>query len=316
MARQRRRNWVRMANRITADDRFSNIMVLLRDNARAIAAMVAAMGLFVINDAFLKMATVSLPVTEAVALRGGFASLSLLGALIWRKELFTLRKTASSLVGLRGVIEFSGAFVFISALPFNSLANLTAIQQIVPLLMTAFAALFLNQAASVSRIIAVLLGFLGAVMIAQPDAGGLSYSSLAAFYCAFAVCGRDLIGRRIGSDVGALALAFATALIVFICTLAYAAITRGAWVAPSQTAMAQCVCAGVLVGLAQVAIAIAMRNGEVRAVAPFYYSQTLFGLIFSFLIFNDVPNALALLGMALIVAAGLYVVTRRESAAA
>ena len=57
-----------------------------------------------------------------------------------------------------------------------------------------------------------------------------------------------------------------------------------------------------------------MRSGEVRAVAPFYYSQTLFGLIFSFLLFNDVPNALALLGMALIVAAGLYVVLKRESA--
>ena len=291
-------------------------MILLRDNARAVAAVVAAMGLFVVNDAFLKMASASLPVSESVALRGAFASLSLLGVLAARGELATLQSTATPIIGLRGVIEFSGAFVFISALPFNSLANLTAIQQIVPLLMTAFAALVLREHVSLARASAVLIGFAGALMIAQPDASGFSLGSLAAFYCAFAVCGRDLLARRIGVRVTSLALAFATAFIVFVSTLIYAAVTRATWAAPSPAALLQCACAGLLVGLAHVAIAVAMRGGEVRAVAPFYYSQTLFGLIFSFLFFNDVPNALALFGMALIAAAGIYVVTAREKAAA
>ena len=289
-------------------------MVLTRGNARAVAAVVASMGLFVVNDAFVKMAAASLPVSEVVALRGLFASLLLFCLLALRGELASVRQTVTPLIGLRGVIDFSGAFVFISALPFNSLANLTAIQQIVPLLMTAFAALFLRETVSPARISAVVLGFAGALLIAQPDASGMSLGSLAAFYCAFAVCGRDLLARRIDHRVSALALAFITALTVFACTVLFALIRQSAWSMPAATALAQCACAGVLVGLAQVAIVIAMRSGEVRAVAPFYYSQTLFGLIFSFLLFNDVPNALALLGMALIVAAGLYVVLKRESA--
>ena len=286
------------------------------DNARAIFGVVAAMGLFVVNDAFLKMASASLPVSEAVALRGAFGSLFLLCVLAVRAELGRLKTVATPAIGLRGVIEFSGAFVFISALPFNSLANLTAIQQIVPLLMTAFAALVLRESVSLARASAVLIGFAGALMIAQPDASGFSLGSIAAFYCAFAVCGRDLLARRIGLRVSPLALAFATALTVFACTLIYAAVTRAVWVAPPPAALLQCACAGLLMGLAQIAIALAMRSGEVRAVAPFYYSQTLFGLIFSFLFFNDIPNALALFGMALIAAAGIYVVTARERAAA
>ena len=90
---------------------------------------------------------------------------------------------------------------------------------------------------------------------------------------------------------------------------------RAEFVAPPALALAQCGFAGLLVGLAQLAIAVAMRSGDVRAIAPFYYSQTVFGLIVSYLVFNDTPNALALLGMALIIAAGLYIVTQRESRA-
>ena len=165
-------------------------MVLTRGNARAVAAVVASMGLFVVNDAFVKMAAASLPVSEVVALRGLFANLLLFCLLALRGELASVRQTLTPLIGLRGVIEFSGAFVFISALPFNSLANLTAIQQIVPLLMTAFAALFLRETVSPARISAVVLSFAGALLIAQPDASGMSLGSLAAFYCAFAVCGR------------------------------------------------------------------------------------------------------------------------------
>ena len=288
-------------------------MFWLHGNARAIAAIVAAMGLFVANDACLKISAAHIPVPEAVALRGAFASLLLFGLIAWRGEFASLRAVVSPAIGLRGVIEFSGAFVFISALPFNSLANLTAIQQIVPLLMTAFAALFLRERISPSRAAAVLLGFAGALMIAQPDAGGLSRGAGAAFYCAFAVCARDLLGRRIGHSVGALALAFATALIVFVCTLVFAVVTRAAYVAPPALALAQCILAGLLVGLAQLAIAVALRSGDLRAIAPFYYSQTVFGLIVSFMVFNDTPNALALLGMALVIAAGLYIVTKHDS---
>ena len=281
-----------------------------QSNGRAVLAIVAAMGLFVANDGFLKMASATLPVSEAVALRGFFASLGLFVLMAWRGELGFVAGMLRPLIGLRGVIEFAGAFVFISALPFNSLANLTALQQIVPLLMTGFAVLFLRERVAPGRMVAVLAGFAGALMIAQPDASGFSLGSLAALFTAFAVCARDLIARGMLGGVNALALAFITALIVFICTLVLAAIGGfTGWVAPSALRLAQCAGAGLFVGFAHLAIVLAMRQSEVRIVAPFYYSQTLFGLIYSWFVFDDRPNGLALAGMALIVGAGLYVVT-------
>jgi drug/metabolite transporter (DMT)-like permease len=290
-------------------------MLSENSNARGIAALCATMALFVANDGFLKMAAAELPVPQEMALRGLFACVSLTAIMAAGGRLGALRGVFRPLVGLRALIEFSGAFAFISALPGGSLANLTAIQQIVPLLMTAFAALFLRERLSAPRLIAVCAGFTGAVMIAQPTASSFSLGSLAAVYTAVSVCARDLITRGLPRDIDALALALVTSAFVGLCSFGVGAAGGfDHWLVPSGLRLLQCAGAGLFVGLAHLCIVVAMRHGEVRTVAPFYYSQTIFGLLYGFLVFGDRPNALALAGMAMIVGAGLFVILTRDAA--
>ena len=278
-------------------------------NQRGMVAIVCAMACFVGNDTAMKLTGSALPLSEAIFLRSLFASLFCLAMILARGQVATLRHVGQKLVLVRACTEIIGTFTFLAALRLMPISDVTAIEQIVPLLLTAYAALVLREPVAPARLLAISIGFAGALMIAAPS-GQISVGAWLAFGTALAVTARDLLGRRMHTSVSPLAVTLAGMMIVGAAALAAGLIpgleTR--WVIPSPAIFGLLLGSAILLSIAYVAMITALRLGQVQALAPFYYAQTLFALLAGLFVFGDHLSAQALLGTALVVAAGLFVI--------
>ena len=277
-------------------------------NQRGMIAVVLAMALMVGNDTAMKIAAANLPFSQLVFMRAAFASLFVLAILAARGEISTLRSVLRPLVAFRGLLELAGSFAFIMAITRMPIGDATAIIQIVPLLLLA-AAVTLGERIGPARLAACGLGFAGALMIAAPS-GQLSAAAILALATAGTVTAREMLGRRMGAGVPSLALACATCLIV--APGAAAGFFIQDWVVPAPLQLGLMLLAGILLAAGYIALTFAIRQGEVQAVAPFYFSQTVFALLASLFVFGDVPSPMALAGMALVMAAGVAVFAIRD----
>jgi drug/metabolite transporter (DMT)-like permease len=281
-----------------------------RDAYRGMAAMIASMGLFVLNDAAMKLATVDIPVAEAVMLRGALAA-PLILAVIWlRGEQRFLRYLCAPVIVLRAGFDAANAMMFLTALTMMSLADDVAIQQIVPLLMVVYAAIVLRERIGWASALTICIGLCGALLIANPSGKGFGLEAMLAFGAALAVAGRDLTTRHIDKAIPSLVLTLTATLVLTLGAAAYAAF--GPWVASDSRTLMLLALSAVLITAALVAVTEAFRHGEVQAIAPLYYMQTVFALIATYAIFGVVPASPALAGMALVVAAGLFVMMQPQ----
>jgi drug/metabolite transporter (DMT)-like permease len=276
-----------------------------RGSVHGIAAMLAAMALFVLNDATMKMAAKAMPVSEVVFLRGLMATPLIVAAIVARGEARYLLRAFQPVILLRAGFDTLNAMMFLTALTLLSLADDVAIQQIVPLIMTAYAALVLRERITKTQFIAIAAGFFGALLVANPGGEGFGLGALLAFGAAFAVAGRDLTTRSIESTIPSLVVTLSATIVLTIAAGGFAAFD--AWIPPAPGAAPLLAAAAVLITAALVAITQAFRWAPVHAVAPFYYAQTVFAVIATAVIFGQMPRPLAVAGMGLVIAAGLFV---------
>ena len=280
-------------------------MPALSPNQRGMMAVVLAMAAMVANDVAMKSAARSLPsFSQLVCLRAVFAALSAFALLALRGEAGGLRQTLRPLVLLRGALEVAGSFFFIAAITLMPIGDATAIIQVAPLLLLLAAAAALGERVGLDRLLACLVGFAGALLIAAPS-GQVSPASLLALATAGAVAAREMIARHLGAAVPPLALACATCLIV--AAAAGAGALRPGWIWPQPFVLALLAAAGMLLATGYVLLTVAIRGEEVQAVAPFYYVQTIFALAAGWLAFGDAPSPESLLGIALVLGAGIRV---------
>ena len=276
----------------------------LSQNQRGIWAILVAMALFVSNDAAMKSAGASLPLTETLFFRGLFAAILTFAAIAARRETAQLPQMLHRLVFLRGFLEIIGSFAFQGGLLLMPIGDVTAIVQVVPLLLLGFAAVFLREKISAGRILAVATGFAGAVLVAAPT-GAITLGAWLAFLTALIVVGRDLLARHIGQSVSPLVVTLATNLIVPAAALLVLPFDHS-WKMPGATSLALLLTAGLCLAGAYVAMIYALIWAQVQTLTPFYYSQTLFAVFYSLLLFGDHPGRQEILGTTMILAAGLY----------
>jgi drug/metabolite transporter (DMT)-like permease len=275
-------------------------------NLRGIAFMLASAGTFVLNDNFMKLALAHLPPYEVLFLRGLSGSLCALVILAVMGDLPKLKHATSKWVYVRGTLELGAILTYILALVHATVGNVTAIFQITPLLVILGMVFIHREAASGLRLFLVGLGFAGALLVAQPGSGATSPYLLLAFITTIFAALRDLAGRKIPSQISALAAALITILMVLIAAALIGLITEN-WVWPSYIEALLVAGAGLLMMLGHMFTFLAYRHASAQAVAPFYYAFMVWAVVLGFLIFGDVPNHLAILGMALILASGVAI---------
>ena len=283
---------------------------MMTDNARGAALMTLAMVAFTVNDACIKSLSGVLPLSQAVFLRGLAVSLLLAG---WVASHGGLRPAAVprgdwALILLRSLAEFLSALLFLTALYHMPIANASAILQALPLTVTLGAMLVFGEAVGPRRLTAIGVGFVGVLLIVRPGAEGFNVYSLWAVAAVLAVTVRDLAARRMSRATPSPLVALAASVVVTLCMGAGFAVQDWRPVpAPAAWALAGA-SAAVLVGY--VSSVMAMRVGEIGAVAPFRYTSLLASLAVGVVLFDELPGAVTLAGAALVVGMGLYTLMR------
>jgi drug/metabolite transporter (DMT)-like permease len=279
----------------------------LSGNTLGIILIVLATACFTVNDSLLKLAMHEVPPFEALFLRGvgstmvGIPLLAALGLLRFAPRMFNGR------VQLRNLLELTAAMGFVAGLAYVPIADLTALGQTSPLLLLIGAMVFFKERLSGLQIALIILAFAGALMVAQPGARGFSPYTLFGLWSAAAVAIRDLVGRRIKLEIPGIVIAVAAGAIEII-GAGLVGLVLEQWTMPSLPTLAFTLASSIFLIAAHWLLLTAYRAASVSAVVPFLYMSTIWALLSGMLIFGTFPNALALCGIAVIMASGVAVV--------
>ncbi len=285
-------------------------------NLRGIGFLLLAGFVFVFNDSLMKLALMSLPPYEVLALRGAFGMIIAVVFLGFSGELGAWRNALNRFVFLRAGLEAAAILTYILALAHAPIGDVTAIFQTTPLLVILGMVLIHRERASWLRVGLVILGFAGALLVAQPGQGTISPFVMFAFVTTVFAALRDLAGRYIPVAVPPLMSTLVTIMVVLTPAMIIGLVAEN-WSMPQGTTWLMGMGAGLFMLLGHFFTLLAYKNASAQAVAPFYYSFMVFAVAMGFVIFGDVPNLLAVVGMAIIMGSGLAIVAleRRRSSA-
>jgi len=276
-------------------------------NLRGIAAMLAATASFVVGDSFMKLVVEDLPPFEVLFLRGIAASFVCAVLVALRGEGHAISGARNGRALLRAAAEMLSVLCYIVALARMPIADVIAIVQTAPLILILGAGFVLRERIGPARVVLVLLGFVGALMVAQPGASGISPAALLAFASALLIAARDLIGRGVPTRIPVTVVAFATNLMVMV-GAAPLSLSVEIWTAPTHRHLAFLGAAGLFVTLGHAGLLLAYRLGRTTLIAPFFYSFALWAMVSGLVVWGALPNPLALAGIALITVSGVAIV--------
>jgi drug/metabolite transporter (DMT)-like permease len=279
-------------------------------NRRGIVAMLCAMSCFTCSDALLKTMTAQLTAGQIMTIRGVFATAIMIGLIVARGEIRQIAHVGTTRVLLRAVLEAVIAFLFIVSLTHLPLANLTAILQATPLMMTLIAVGLGLEAVGWRRWSAIAVGFVGVLLIVKPSAAGFNTYAIISLGTAALVAVRDIVTRGIGGHISTTVVTLSTTATVTLLGLGLSVAEEWRPITWSEVGLLGI--AAVFVCLGNMAVVRAFRIGEMSVVSPFRYAIILTSLVAGFIVFGEWPDAVATCGIVLIVLSGVYTVHREQ----
>lgn len=271
--------------------------------------MVFAMAGFAINDAMVKSLAGALPTSEIIAVRGLFVS-ALIGLVLWQRGLLSRFKEAITLlVILRASMELAATVFFLIALVQLPFANISAILQSMPLLVTLGAAIVFRESVGWRRWLAIAIGFIGVLIIIRPGTGGFESASLLVVCTVFFGAARDLFTRALPTSLPSLLVSAVTAVVVTGYGFG-ASFIQGNWVPLDMHQAGMLAMASVFLFVGYQCIILSMRTGEVAYVVPYRYTSLLFSIMLGYAFFAEIPDGYTLLGSVVVISMGLFTLYR------
>lgn len=231
---------------------------------------------------------------------------------------------------LRGLFVVSANFLFFLGLAAMPLAEAVAIFFVSPLLIAAFSVVFLGETVGPRRWAAIALGLLGVLIVLRPGTEAFQLAALFPIGAAACYGMLHILTRRIGATDSAAALVlYVQFTMLAVSLLAGLALGHGgfdhfdhpsaafllrAWAWPSLFDAFLVVLLGVTIAFGGFAISAAYRRSEAAFIAPFEYVALPMAVIFGITIFDEFPDGVALLGIALIIVSGLVLIWREAVA--
>ena len=280
-------------------------------NIRGILFMALAMASLTITDAITKLVSTEMNFGEIMLVRGVFAIALVASLARHQNALRPLPTLMMKPIALRLLGEVGGAILFMAAIVHLPLANTAAIVQALPLAITFGAALFLGEPVGWRRWLAIIAGFIGVLIVVRPGVEGFNQFSLLALSSVLFCAVRDLATKQAPLKIPSLFITLVTTVAVAI-TGAVMLVPLGGWRPPSGRALGLLAFAAILLLIGYQCIIMALRSGDISAVAPFRYSALLWAMLLGYLVFGDVPDAMMVMGSSIIVLSGLYTFYRER----
>lgn len=270
---------------------------------------------FVFSDVIAKLAMADWTVGQVLVVRGSIAVLLTMGIVLARGELVNIASLGRLPVLMRGLTEGTVTLLFMSALVMMPIADLTSILMLSPLVITALATLFFGEQVGWRRWTAIVVGFFGLLLVVQPGAAralspDYGFAAMLGLISVFGVAARDLLTRKLGNSISATLLMVTTSLGSLGAGLVLSAYTP--WKEFQIAPLLYCILAAVMVSFGNFMIILAFRGTDLSVVAPYRYSGVIWSILLGALVFGEWPNGLAVTGMLVIVASGIYLMHRER----
>ncbi len=281
-----------------------------RNNNRVgVLMMLCAMFLFAGADTISKILTDAFHPVQIIWFRQSGLLAGVLVVLLI-KGTSILKSAQPSLQILRGSLVVFSSVAFVFALRYVELADAVAASFVAPFFVTILGALVLKEKVGVRRWSAVIVGFIGALIIIRPGMGVIHPTVLLVVFAAACFSTRQVIGRLLADTDRT------------ITTIAYTALSASlllsialpfVWQMPTTAAHWMMLLGiGVLGGVAEVLVIKSMEICEAVVLAPIHYTIIIWATVYGYVIFHELPDHWTLLGTAIIVAAGLYTLQRSK----
>src|SRR5215831_14360667 len=288
---------------------------------KAIGLKLLSALLFAAMSALVRQLGDVAPVGQMVFFRSAFAILPVVVIYAIRGELSSAVRTSRPLGQLgRGMLSVCGMFTNFSALTRLPLADATAISFASPLITVALAAVILKERVRIYRWSAVLIGFVGVIVMLIPHfdvgtyagAGGTMAAVGSMFALTSAICnaGTVIQTRRLTQSETTSSIVFYFSL---VCAIAGALTLPFAWHSPTGRELAALIALGILGGVAHIFLTESYRHAAASVVAPFDYSTMLWALLLGYWLFGELPDTLVYVGASIVAGAGLFVIWRERA---
>ena len=284
---------------------------MMTENIRGALLMMICMGAFVLNDAFVRLAGDTLPLGQILFFRGLITTFVLVIA-AWYAGIFRIEVSQEDKlkVVVRSIVEGLTAYFFLTAVLHMPFANVTAILQILPMTVTLAAAFVFKETVGRFRTTLILIGFVGVLFIIKPSMNGFNVYSFYALIAVFLITLRDLITRKLSTEVHTLLPTVSASFGVLLFSIILMFNT------PFQSLDMQnsffILMAAFFIIFGYYTAVLVMRSGEISFISPFRYSAILFALIIGFVFFAEVPDRQAFLGMLIIATSGIVLLFRNK----
>jgi drug/metabolite transporter (DMT)-like permease len=284
---------------------------------RGIILMLLAMLMFTLNDAIGKWLVSTYPVGQLLAIRSFAALAVLLPIMLYKSDflhIFSIQQPGKQ--SLRLLLVVAEVTCFYWSVKFLPLADVFMFYLASPLFLTAFSVIILHEHVGVRRWIALGIGFLGVIVIFPPSNAVLSLPALVALSGSVTLALMLTLTRSLSSRTDGLTLITLQTLAVGLAGLATLPfnhlIPNLAWVTPSFLDFSLLCLLGFVATLAHFMMNSAITIAPSAIVAPYQYTSIVWAIILGYLIWDDFPETQALVGAALIIGSGLFVLYREQ----
>ena len=276
---------------------------------KAITFNLLAWVMLPIMDGFAKYLSSDLPVLQIMWARYFFTVAFTLPIMFFffRKNLVWTDKPKLQLI--RGLILLTANVCFFYSISIISLAKALTLAFIAPLIVTAFSPIFLGEKVGFRRWSAVIIGFIGSMVVIRPGFVEINLASLAALGTGVMYGFYLIITRKLSSSDNPLLTLLLTGVVGAIII---SFVMPFVWIKPTLNQWSMMAAIGIFACVGHLFIILSLKYADASKLAPFSYFEIVTNIIIGYYFFSDFPDKWTFLGLFIIILSGIYI-SRREN---
>jgi len=212
---------------------------------------------------------------------------------------------------IRGVLAICSGLLFVYAIRHAELVDAVAVSFVAPFFLTILGAFFLGEKVGIRRWSAVAVGFIGAIIIIRPGTDAVHPAVLLVLVAALAYALRQVIGRKLAdTDKTHTTIAYTAIISTLLISLPMPLV----WNNPVSTSQVLLIILmATMAAAGEILVIKSLEVAEAVVVAPIHYTLIIWGTIYGYLVFGQLPDRWTWVGTAIIVMAGLFTLRRSHS---